>query len=179
VEAGHGGSSNHGARGLFGTKEKDVNLAGALALERELKARGARVVQVRRGDESVSLGERVERANAANADLFVAIHANSAGSSRGYLSVSGTSTYYHDIHCQPIARLVYERLLGLGWREFGVVGSFSYTPLRNTRIPSILVEQAFMSHPGDEARLTDPAYQREQAVAIAEGLEAFLRTARE
>src|SRR5690606_15779543 len=109
VEAGHGGSSNHGARGLFGTKEKDVNLAGALALERELKARGARVVQVRRGDESVSLSERVERANAANADLFVAIHANSAGSSRGYLSVSGTSTYYHDIHCQPIARLVYER----------------------------------------------------------------------
>ena len=136
-------------------------------------------MQVRHGDESISLGDRVDRANAANANLFVAIHANSAGSTRGYLSTSGTSTYYHQIHCELAARRVYEKLLTLGWHEFGVVGNFSYTPLRNTRIPSILVEQAFMSHPGDEAKLLDPQYQRHQAKAIADGLESFLNEARE
>lgn len=55
----------------------------------------------------------------------------------------------------------------------------TYAPLRNTRMPSILVEQAFMSHPGDEARLLDPGYQEQQATAIANGLEAFLDRARE
>jgi len=128
---------------------------------------------------AVSLGDRVNRANEANANLFVAVHANSAGSAHGYLSTSGTSTYYHDIHCRLAAQRVYEKLLTLGWHEFGVVGNFSYAPLRNTRIPSILVEQAFMSHPGDEARLLDPQYQRQQAKAIADGLESFLTEARE
>ncbi len=178
VEAGHGGS-NDGAVGLLGTREKTVNLAGALALQSELEKRGARVIQVRRGDESVSLSERVDRANEANADLFVSIHANAAGSARGYLSISGTSTYYHGIHCRLPAQRVYEELLKLGWGEFGVVGNFSYSPLRNTRIPSILVEQAFMSHPGDEARLLDPQYQGQQAIAIANGLESFLSSVRE
>jgi len=178
LEAGHGGSGS-GAVGNFGTKEKTVNLQAATALQQELEARGARVVQVRRGDESPSLHERVARTDAVDADIFVAIHANAAGTSRGFLRVSGTSTYYHGIHCRLPAELVYQKLLGLGWEEFGVVGNFSYTPLRNTRVPSILIEQAFMSHPGDEARLLDPEYQRQQAVAIADGLEAFFDRVRE
>jgi N-acetylmuramoyl-L-alanine amidase len=178
LEAGHGGSGS-GAVGPFGTKEKTVNLAAARALERELTARGAQVVQVRRGDESPSLDERVARANATNADLYVSLHANAAGTRRGHLRVSGTSTYYHDVHCHLAAQLVYEQLLALGWDEFGVVGNFSYLPLRNTRVPAILVEQAFMSHPGDEARLLDPDYQQRQAIAIANGLEAFFDRARE
>jgi N-acetylmuramoyl-L-alanine amidase len=178
LEAGHGGSGS-GAVGPFGTKEKTVNLAAARALERELTARGARVVQVRRGDENLSLSERVARANAADADLYVSLHANAAGTRRGHLRVSGTSTYYHDIHCYLPARLVYDQLLALGWDEFGVVGNFSYLPLRNTRMPAILIEQAFMSHPGDEARLLDPNYQKRQAIAIANGLETFFDRARE
>jgi N-acetylmuramoyl-L-alanine amidase len=178
LEAGHGGSGS-GAVGNFGTKEKTVNMKAARVLQSELEARGARVVQVRRGDESPSLSERVARTNEAGADLFVSIHANAAGTSRGFLRVSGTSTYYHDIHCRLPAELVYEKLLRLGWDEFGVVGNFSYRPLRNTRVPGILIEQAFMSHPGDEARLLDPEYRRQQAVAIADGLEAFCDRARE
>ncbi|MBN1513332.1 MAG: family 10 glycosylhydrolase [Phycisphaerae bacterium] len=178
LEAGHGGTGS-GAVGHFGTKEKTVNWEAAKALQRELESRGARVVQVRRGDEAPTLQERAERANKANADFYVSIHANAAGSAGGFLRTSGTSTYYHGIHCQRPARLVYEKLLGLGWDEFGVVGNFSYMPLRNTRVPAILIEQAFMSHPGDEARLLDPDYHRQQAIAVADALDAFFDGARE
>jgi N-acetylmuramoyl-L-alanine amidase len=179
VEAGHGGPSNSGAMGLMGTREATVNLEASLALQAELERRGARVIQVRRGDENPGLQERSTRANEAGADFLVCMHANSAGSTRGFLRASGTSTYYHGIHGQLAADMVYRRLLELGWSEFGVVGNFSYTPLRNTRVPALLVEQAFMSHPGDEARLIDPEYQRQQAAAIAGGLEDFFNRIRE
>lgn len=178
LEAGHGGPGS-GAVGNFGTKEKTINLQASAALQHELEVRGATVTQVRPGDDSPDLGERVTRTNDSGADLFVSLHANAAGASQGFLRVSGTSTYYHGIHCRLPAELIYKKMLGLGWNEFGVVGNFSYKPLLNTRLPAILVEQAFMSHPGDEARLLDPTYQRQQAIAIADGLEAFLERVRE
>lgn len=173
VEAGHGGR-DAGAVGFTGAAERDVNRAAADAFEQALLARGARVVQVRPGDEGLSLSERAQAANDAGAHLYVSIHANAAGTDRGYLRVSGTSMYYKEDHCALPARLIYEELLTLGWPEFGVVGNFNYLPLRNSRVPAVLVEQAFMSHPGDEARLLDPEYQRQQAEAITRGLERFL-----
>ncbi len=178
LEAGHGGSGS-GAVGHMGTKEKDVNAAAVQALQAVLEHRGARTVLVRPRDSSPSLQERVERTNGAGADFFVSLHANAAGNARGYLAVSGTSTYYKDKHCHLPAELVYRRLLALDWGEFGVVGNFSYSPLINTRTPGILVEQAFMSNPYDEARLLDPAYQQQQAEAIADGLAEFFAAARE
>lgn len=178
LEAGHGGS-NSGAVGRMGTKEKDVNLAAVLALEEALEQRGAQTIQVRPRDSSPSLRERVDRANAAGADFYVSMHANAAGNTRGFLAISGTSTYYLDAHCYLPADLVYRRLLDLDWQEFGVVGNFSYSPLTNTRTPGILVEQAFMSNPYDEARLLDAAYQQQQAEAIVAGLEEFFDAARE
>lgn len=177
LEAGHGGGD--GAVGYMGTKEKTINAAAVRELKGVLESRGARTVLVRPGDSSPTLQERVDRANAAGADFLVSIHANAAGHARGYLSVSGTSTYYKDKHCHLPADLVYRKLLELGWGEFGVVGNFSYYPLQNTRMPAILVEQAFMSNPADEAKLLDTTYQRKQAEAIAKGLEEFFAGAGE
>jgi N-acetylmuramoyl-L-alanine amidase len=178
VEAGHGGS-NSGAVGHLGTKEKTINQQAALALQRELESRGAKVIQVRERDEEPGLGIRADRASEANADFFVSIHANAASTARGFLRVSGTSTYYHGMNGRLPAELVYKRLLKLGWGEFGVVGNFSYAPLRNTRVPALLVEQAFMTHPGDEARMLQPDYQRRQAIAIADGLAEYFDRMRE
>lgn len=178
LEAGHGGSGQ-GALGHMGTKEKDVNASAVAALSKVLEARGGKTLHVRPGDTEPTLAARVEAANAANADLYLAIHANAAGNGRGFLRISGTSTYYKDKHCRLPAQLIYNNLLGLGWSEFGVVGNFSYSPLQNTRMPAILIEQAFMSNPADEARLLDPTYQEHQAQAVADALEQFLKRVRE
>ncbi len=177
IEAGHGGSGS-GAVGFMGTNEKTVNTMAVKATRKVLEERGAEVVEVRPGDSNPSLGERTEMAFQEGCHFYLSIHANAAGTDRGFLRVSGTSTYFRDPQNEPAARYVYDNLLKLGWDEFGVVGNFHYYPLRDTRMPSMLVEQAFMSHPGDEARLLDPEYQREQALAIVDGMEKFLDSLR-
>jgi N-acetylmuramoyl-L-alanine amidase len=46
--------------------------------------------------------------------------------------------------------------------------------LLGARMPSILIESGFLSHPDEEKRLADPAYQRRLAEAIATGVARFV-----
>lgn len=50
--------------------------------------------------------------------------------------------------------------------------------IRETRVPAILVETGFLSHPGEEKRLASPDYQKRVALALADGIEAYLRARR-
>lgn len=89
IDPGHGGR-DPGASGA-GVKEKDVVLGLALALREELlKQGGIRVALTRDDDRLIVLQERPEIARRLGADLFLSIHADSAGDVR---SVSGASIY--------------------------------------------------------------------------------------
>ena len=77
LDPGHGGV-DPGAIGASGAYEKRIVLTAANDLKRLLEATGAyRVVLTRDRDEFLRLGERVELARAAEADLFISIHADS------------------------------------------------------------------------------------------------------
>ncbi|MBI5780977.1 MAG: N-acetylmuramoyl-L-alanine amidase [Rhodocyclales bacterium] len=89
IDPGHGGE-DPGAIGRLGSREKDVTLAIARRLKRILDAQPKlRCALTRNGDYFVPLGERVRRARAAQADLFVSIHADAVVSS----SPRGSSVY--------------------------------------------------------------------------------------
>jgi N-acetylmuramoyl-L-alanine amidase len=98
IDAGHGGD-DPGARGVYGTYEKDVVLAIAKKLkdlvEREY---GMRPVMIRSGDYYVGLRRRMQIARRHDADLFVSIHADAfrspqaRGSSVYILSPRGASS---------------------------------------------------------------------------------------
>jgi len=76
IDAGHGGR-DPGAIGPAGLQEKEVTLDIATRLYHRLRAHSAlRVLMTRRGDQSLSLKERVAFANAQGADLFLSIHVN-------------------------------------------------------------------------------------------------------
>lgn len=76
VDAGHGGK-DPGARGRYGTREKDVVLAIARRLVRLIDAEpGMHAVMTRRGDRFLRLRERIRIARRHRADLFVSIHAD-------------------------------------------------------------------------------------------------------
>jgi N-acetylmuramoyl-L-alanine amidase len=173
VEAGHGGEST-GAVGLSGLLEKDINLDLALKFGALCEKMGAEVFQIRKSDETIGLLDKRRKALASGADLLISIHANAAGTSRGYLRVPGTSTYYNNPFWAPLAESVYDRLLELGLAEFGVVGSFNYTVIRLSQMPSILVEQAFMTHAEDEEKLADPVFRENMATKIYEGIIDYL-----
>lgn len=96
IDPGHGGK-DPGAIGLRGTREKDVNLAAALELARVLRERGDfDVLLTREEDVFLPLSDRSEFANSRNADLFVSLHCNAAGSKHEHgfevYSVSETAT---------------------------------------------------------------------------------------
>ncbi|HUX73768.1 MAG TPA: N-acetylmuramoyl-L-alanine amidase [Steroidobacteraceae bacterium] len=89
IDPGHGGE-DPGAIGVHGTREKDV----VLAIGKDLAALvdgqpGMRAYMTRDGDYFVPLRDRMRRARAHNADLFVSIHADSV---RNH-SVDGSSVY--------------------------------------------------------------------------------------
>jgi N-acetylmuramoyl-L-alanine amidase len=78
IDAGHGGH-DPGAQSAD-ANEKDITLATALALRERLERGGRyRVVMTRSTDVFVPLEERVRIARRAGADLFIALHADSAG----------------------------------------------------------------------------------------------------
>jgi len=89
IDAGHGGE-DPGAIGKNGTREKDVVLAIARALAQQVNGEpGMRAVLTRDGDYFVPLRDRMRRARAQQADLFVSIHADSIRDR----SVDGSSVY--------------------------------------------------------------------------------------
>lgn len=76
IDPGHGGI-DPGAIGVRKTKEKDVVLAFGLALRKILEASGGiDVIMTREDDRFLTLKERVKIAREAEADLFIAIHAD-------------------------------------------------------------------------------------------------------
>lgn len=77
IDAGHGGE-DPGARGAKGSHEKDITLAIAKKLKKEVDAEpNMRGILTRSGDYFVSLGSRVVKARKLKADLFISIHADS------------------------------------------------------------------------------------------------------
>ena len=81
IDAGHGGR-DPGALGKRGTKEKKITFAAARELKRQLLATGRYDVIMTRNDDSyVEHEERLRIARAGSADLFISIHADSAGKS--------------------------------------------------------------------------------------------------
>ena len=98
IDAGHGGQ-DPGARGGKGTREKDVTLAIARELARQVNATpGLKAYLTRDTDVFIPLAQRYQKARAAKADLFVSIHADAftnasaSGSSVFVLSQRGASS---------------------------------------------------------------------------------------
>ena len=89
IDAGHGGE-DPGAIGQNGLREKDVVLAIAKQLHAGINAEpGMKAVLTRNGDYFLPLRERMRRARAHAADLFVSIHADSIRDR----SIDGSSVY--------------------------------------------------------------------------------------
>ncbi|SEK86756.1 N-acetylmuramoyl-L-alanine amidase [Pseudoxanthomonas sp. GM95] len=89
IDAGHGGQDS-GAIGPTGKYEKNVTLAIARELARQIDATpGLKSYLTRDGDYFIPLNQRAVKARAAHADMFISIHADAAENR----SASGSSVY--------------------------------------------------------------------------------------
>lgn len=185
VDAGHG-FPDPGAIGPGGSKEKDNNLAIAKFLATELESIGAKVVMTREDDYSPAynagaqhtqredLQKRVDIAQENIADLFISIHNDS------WKTAQGTTTFYSSTNpsgalSYHLARFIENELTQtIGTKNLGVKDSRLYVT-RNTTMPAVLVEVAFISHPTEEKLLKDDEFRQKAAQGIREGVEAFIR----
>lgn len=176
VDAGHGGTDG-GARGVNGAREKNVALAISRKLADELREKGANVIMTRDSDSFVTLGERSEISNRAGADMFIAVHADSAGS-----RASGSTVYYHlnDASERVLADCVADRLRDMGGirtqgsRSDGKMYTNGFSVLRRTNTLAILCETGYMSNSHDVALLVQPEMQAKIARAIANGVQDYI-----
>ncbi len=100
LDAGHGGWDS-GTVGRQGLREKDLVLDVTQRLGRLLQEHlGLEVMFTRTGDTYLPLEQRADFANAAQADLFVSIHANYSTSA----TARGVETYYTNLFSAPGSR---------------------------------------------------------------------------
>ena len=172
IDPGHGGKDS-GAIGIGGVQEKNIILPIGKRIAEVLERNGIQVIMTRDSDYFVTLPGRVTMAQQANADVFVSIHANSAGESRP--EVSGLETYHYDSGL-TLAQIVHSKILqSLNVRDRKVRKARFYV-LRKTSMPSILVETGFLTGRDDAAKLRTSAYQNQMADAIAQGILQYLKS---
>ncbi len=175
IDPGHGGLDT-GAIGITGLLEKEVTIDVAERLKIFLENAGAVVVMTREGDRSVSNSRRVNIANDAKADVFISIHANAFSNPDS----NGTETFYcsnnssRDASRYLAQQLQRELIEALGRRDRGVK-TRSFFVIKETKMPSALVELAFLSNKEEEALLKKPEARAASAEALFKGLEAYFR----
>ena len=169
IDPGHGGR-DPGAIGPSGLREADVVLDISLQVRDLLTRDGVRNLILRESDLSVELPDRPRLAREAGATMFVSIHANA----NGRATVNGSETYFLTPQSLALAQMIQDELgVVLGIPSRGIKTA-NFLVLRDSGVPSVLVEAAFISNAEDEARLRDPAFRQRIAGAIHKGIMRFL-----
>ncbi len=219
IDAGHGGQ-DPGSRGPSGTREKDVALAIAKELARQVDATpGMKAYLTRDSDYYIPLNQRARKASAAGADIFLSIHADAwtSPSAKGagvfVLSTRGASSQRarwladkenaSDIiggavpagkngdavltsvlldltqsgnlkASEDAASHILGQLATVGNMHKNHIERANLAVLRTSdKMPAMLVETGFISNPSEEKKLRDPAFQRQLAKAILEGVDRY------
>lgn len=184
LDPGHGGQDS-GAIGPKGLKEKNVALSISKMLGSLLKNRGAEVIFTRLRDKELTskesepveeLERRVEVARNNGAQLFVSLHCNARPTVAEGRIARGSFVYYYQPQSFELAKEVSQRLEEqIHEPEYGVIFR-SYHVVRQTDMPAILVETAFISNPVTEAKLRRGSFQKAIARGIFLGILHYVRS---
>lgn len=181
IDPGHGGTDT-GAVAPDGTHEKDINLRYGKRIAEELERMGHYALLTREDDSYPTLQERVDMANAWEADCYVSIHANSNSNEATHglwvlhddkTSPDGGVALAHSLfralrHVEGITDDDFEEEVypdRTGW-----TGNRDLKVLSDTKMPAVIVELGFLTNENDLARLLNGEVLDEVAVAIGRGL---------
>jgi N-acetylmuramoyl-L-alanine amidase len=166
IDAGHGG---HDRGGIAGQRvdEKTMNLDVAQRLKAVLQSYGYRVVMTRDSDVFIPLGTRVAIANSYRDAIFVCIHFNATPRR----SASGIETYFYSSQSLPLASAIHYYVAGGAPSANRGVRRRGFYVLRNTRIPSVLVECGFLTNPAEAQYALNSGYRQKLALEIAHGIQ--------
>lgn len=189
LDAGHGGWESGATSN--GASEEDMNLNLAQKLTGELNNRGYEVINTREGDTTVSLGDRSTEANASNADIFISLHHNALNG-----DAEGIETFYYEytVGYEPaqnseehndgqrlansayLAELIQAELIAGRDAVDRGVKTDTFSVLRETDVPAVLVEFGFIDNDSERAQLLNAEYQDIMVNAVANAVETYFAT---
>lgn len=162
IDPGHG-DNDPGAIGKR-SKEKDNVLKVGLRLKALLENNGHTVKMSRSTDVFIELSDRARMANNWGADYFISLHNNSSTT-----NASGFETFIFDgavsVATSKLQIAIHNAIASkIGITNRGIKrGNLSV--LRESKMPAVLVEYAFISNPDDESILINKVEQLAQWTA--------------
>lgn len=173
IDPGHGGDDDGCIRG--DVLEKEINLELAKRVAVRLQDMGFEVVLTREDNQTaLTLEERVNIAEECGADIYVSIHQNACEEQQS--SVKGIETWYcgGTEGSRRLAQLVHKGALEkTGAQERELCDSSDLYVIRETSMPSCLIETGFLSNEEERKLICDPVYQDKLAEGIAEGIHYY------
>ena len=169
IDPGHGGR-DRGEQRMSTWCEADLCWDIANRLARRLAEAGAAVRFTRTEAEGPDVTDRARLANELGADLLVSLHLNAHSGA----AAAGASTYYFPRSSagELLADTVQRHLTKLGLGDCRSHAR-SYPILKETRMPAVLIEPAFITSSADARRLEDPAFRSSVADAIADAVDDY------
>jgi len=190
LDPGHGGQDS-GAF-YYNVAEKDLNMQIYRKLRAKLEELGYKVLTSRDSDIDVDfVTERSRMVNKTNSDIFISIHFNATGNT--YSKASGIQTYsYRDEPDYPskinqywhnhsdrmseskrLAAAIHSSLLAeTGAKDAGLLES-SYSVLRETAKPAVLLELGYMDNFSENQQIRDSHYQDKLVAGIVKGIQKY------
>ena len=168
IDPGHGGY-DPGAVPYANIYEKKYAWDISVKLKKHLEQKGYKVVMLRSWDKNPSLWQRVNKANLQQCDALISVHLNSFDQK----SVYGSETYYYKYQDKALANAVHQQIISsTDTKNNGLKRAKMYV-LHHAKMPSVLIEPAYMSHPQSLKKIKDPAFQTRLARAITKGLDHY------
>lgn len=170
------GGDDQGRDGPGGAHEADLTWEIVRRLEGRLGARGASVALTRGPRNGPPASDRARTANELDVDLVLSVGVNAHHSP----AASGSASYYFgspSFTSEPgllLAQRVRDALADDGWLPDCGVHPMTWPLLRETRMPTVVVEPGFLTSPRDAAALMDPARLDRLAGALAGAVVRFL-----
>ena len=182
IDPGHGADDSGNVQD--GKKEKDFTLDVSLATTDYLRKNGINVIMSRETDIYPTFEDRVGIGNNIGADLFTSIHFNSfsnpeANGIEVFYKVAdkngGTSKSAATNVINSVLSKFSLKSRGIKTKVIESSGKDYYYVIRESKIPAILVEGAFMSSPKD-MEMIDELHERQlMGAQIGEGIKNTLK----
>lgn len=178
VDPGHGSidkGTSH--RDIY---EKDINLAIAKLLTKELKKVNIIPIMTRTEDKlyqdsrRADIRYRPKLANKRKADIFISLHVNNYSSSYP----AGSQVFYKSGSeaSKKLAKQITSELVQLRPENKRELKHGNYYVLNKASCPAVLIETGFLSNPEDRKKLVSDDYQRAVAVAIKNSIVKYFRS---
>ena len=170
IDAGHGGFDKGSNNGNI--VESEYSLELAQKIQQLAKKKNINVILTRDGNDFLDLQSRVDKMHELNPELIISLHLNNAMNN----SLKGAEVFIKkdntDSHTEKIGTEL-AQLVSINSIENRGLKKANFKILRDSKVPTFLIELGFASNPTDAETLKSAYHKNQLAEKIVQFLENY------